>query len=135
MKRIVILLVAIVVSGCYFVPEDREWSEDVPNVGSVPFNILFFVARHVSYIEDHEEYWQSPGETYALGTGDCEDYAILAMFMINRDTDSEALMATDATHAWLIVDGEHWEPISATLVPPRSFVRLYTYDQAKAAAR
>ena len=47
------------------------------------FNALReWVSTHVSYRFDQNvhgvtEYWQLPAETLELGTGDCEDYAIL----------------------------------------------------------
>jgi len=41
-----------------------------------------WVAWHVTYVSDsvahgQSEYWQLPSETLSLGTGDCEDFAIL----------------------------------------------------------
>jgi len=51
-------------------------------------NVLSFVKRRVTYTGDHKVYgyaekWQSAEETLSLGTGDCEDGAIL-MYVLAR---------------------------------------------------
>jgi len=74
----------------YITPEDPQIRSAVEDILSGSwrwayndFNALReWVSMHVSYRFDHEihsvsEYWQLPAETLELGTGDCEDFAIL----------------------------------------------------------
>lgn len=50
-----------------------------PTVGQPdpPRSVNAWVNRHVAYAADPRDRWQGPAETLRLGTGDCEDYAIL----------------------------------------------------------
>jgi len=36
-----------------------------------------FVTRHVKYVRENRDYWQTPEETLVCGKGDCEDGSIL----------------------------------------------------------
>lgn len=94
---------------------------------------MFYVARNIEYVEDGgRDYWQSPGETVARRAGDCEDMAILALFMLERDTDAVAFMAAGHGHAWIVADGKHWEPETAyEYQEPQPYERLYSYEQVK----
>lgn len=61
MKKIILL--ALLLAGCqktYYIDRINKSVND-----------------SIVYKTDHEEYWQPPEVTEALGTGDCEDYAIL----------------------------------------------------------
>lgn len=58
------------------------------------------IMRTVEYCYDWDsaehaqlEYWQSPNETMELLTGDCDDYAILLMYLLNQAFGWEAEMA------------------------------------------
>jgi len=74
----------------YITPEDPQIRIAVEDILSGSwrwayndFNALReWVSTHVSYVYDQSvhgtsEYWQLPAETLNLGTGDCEDFAIL----------------------------------------------------------
>lgn len=66
--------------------------------------------------------WQTPEETLILGTGDCEDFTILAMYLLDLiGIDSEMLLVyTDpddededgdlGPHAMMLIDGRAYEP-------------------------
>jgi hypothetical protein len=43
-----------------------------------------WVRRNIEYVADEEDYWQSANETLSLGTGDCEDQAILLASLIGE---------------------------------------------------
>lgn len=118
---------AMLLQGCYYVTEPTSIYDnaDIPNVGSQPFNILFFVARTIDYKSDPRGEWQSPGKTYATRSGDCEDYATLVLYMVQRDTDSEAMLAISQDHAWVVIDGHHWETIGCYEMEVHPPVRMY----------
>ena len=75
-----------------------------------------WVVWHVTYTEDfvahgQDEYFQLPSETIALGTGDCEDFAILLCSLLRAYgvPDDEVYVGCGYTedygHAFLF---EHW---------------------------
>lgn len=42
------------------------------------------VSLRIAYAEDEDNHWQSPSETIALGTGDCEDHSLLLASLITE---------------------------------------------------
>ncbi len=42
------------------------------------------VSLRIGYAEDEDNHWQSPAETIALGTGDCEDHSLLLASLITE---------------------------------------------------
>jgi len=78
-------------------------------------DVMDWVASEIIYVSDSihypaDEYWQSPAQTYLWRTGDCEDYAILALYLIHRDVGIDGMMWVSHTHGWVYVDGHEWEP-------------------------
>ncbi|MFC1919866.1 transglutaminase family protein [Chloroflexota bacterium] len=72
----------------YITPNDPEVQSAAQEILDTPIRLDTFdqlrewVAGHISYKSDSEvhgvsDYWQLPAETLKLGTGDCEDIAIL----------------------------------------------------------
>jgi predicted transglutaminase-like cysteine proteinase len=73
----------------YITPNDPVVKESLQNIlqrEAVAFNdferLRDWVSSYISYQSDQDvhgvdEYWQLPAETLELGTGDCEDFAIL----------------------------------------------------------
>jgi hypothetical protein len=121
MKKLSILSV-ILFTGCalrYQPAFDYEF--DIPDLGldSVE-DVCVWTADFVRYVDDnvHEvsEYWQTPYQTYTWLAGDCEDFAILAMYLIYRDTGLIPCLVcgTDrqlkSAHGWIRMDGKDWEP-------------------------
>lgn len=60
--------------------------------------VNYIVNQQISYVLDYPigaeavDYWQTAEETYTLKLGDCEDYAILKMSILNRDHDVKLLL-------------------------------------------
>lgn len=100
-----------------------------PNIPDLGFetvqDVMTWMGQAIRYVSDEVhypqlEYWQSPDQTYVWRAGDCEDFAILAMYFIYRDVGIEPAMAVgtwtdpdtgvETGHAWVFVEGEWWEP-------------------------
>ena len=101
----------------------------------------------IRYVPEPEgvDYWQLPEETVALGSGDCEDMAILLYvrlkqegvtplrLCIGKHSTSAALM-----HAWVLwSDGDRQyildpsvsdTPLLTTRVPRDHYIPYYSYD-------
>jgi len=88
------------------------------------------VSARFTYRVRHEEGIQSPGETIALGTGTCRDFALLMMeaarqaglaaryvsgYLCSAD-GTKADVAVDATHAWteIYLPGAGWKGFDPT---------------------
>jgi len=57
---------------------------------------VFYVAQNIKYEIDlasgNEDYWQTPEQTYTLKTGDCEDRAILLMYILKDKLDIDSVL-------------------------------------------
>ncbi len=88
------------------------------------------ISAQFTYGVRHEEGIQSPGETIALGTGSCRDFALLMMeaarhaglaaryvsgYLCSAD-GSKPEVAADATHAWteIYLPGAGWKGFDPT---------------------
>jgi predicted transglutaminase-like cysteine proteinase len=57
-----------------------------------------WVNTNIHYKPDVADYWQAPAETLKLGTGDCEDLAILKQhFIVGKN-----IAKRKDTHLWLV---------------------------------
>ncbi len=63
-----------------------------------------YVSESIKYVPDPDdtEIWQTPNETLRLGTGDCEDYAILMASLIGASGGNSRIYLTD-DHAFAAV--------------------------------
>jgi predicted transglutaminase-like cysteine proteinase len=86
MERVVVAVLMVVVVGCQveFVPEaDPCRFREVEEVS-------VWVYANVEYVSDMDKWgrgdvWQSPSVTYEDGSGDCEDFCILFLYLCYRD--------------------------------------------------
>jgi len=107
-------------------------SGDIPRF-STPFGAAIWVYRMVEYTPDvRGDFWQYPAETLALMTGDCEDKALLAMWIINDQfsikPDMYIVKATGySLHACVVIDGA---VLVESLRPNSTIIVRWTYDQA-----
>ena len=78
MKYKIIILVLLISSCSYGFLTNGEFT--------TLLEIQGYVYNNIDYLLDSNgDYFQSPKETYDLGTGDCEDHTIMFMFLANRD--------------------------------------------------
>lgn len=134
MKFATIVAFVVALVGCYWTLPDEDWSHvEVPYVGDNVFSVMFFVARSIEYEVDSKDEWQSPQQTWGRRKGDCEDFATLAMYLLERDVvDVEVNMALSHDHAWLVVDDQHWETLGCYVMaePPPVRLRL-SWEQVR----
>ena len=133
LKAIILALfmAAVFTTGCkFYLPEV------VPRF-TTPEEVMEFVYENVEYANDSMDEWQTPKETMELGTGDCEDYAIL-MISILEEMDIESFMVVIKRndvhnyHALVEVDGLYYEPTGNftvdTIVDGWEIEMILTYE-------
>jgi len=156
MKKYIFLMimVGLFMCGCKtpiesldeFVGEPIYEFEMIPDLGlQTVSEVMVWVADYVQYQSDAihypaSEYWQSPAQTYVWRTGDCEDFSILAMYLIYRDVlKTPRMMAGtlfDDPHAWVEVDEQWWEPQEGVEVTDwPGYVVKYSVSYAEAIER
>jgi hypothetical protein len=116
MKRIIPILALVILAGCRMPYE----TELIPDLGLETLeDVLHYVADHTSYVPDEDAHgrideWQEPHQTYIWGTGDCEDHAILVVYLADRlgiEIKAEMGYAPEGGHMWVSVDGNHYESV------------------------
>lgn len=128
------LIITLLFTGCDI------WNERHPEFEYVQFNnippigltsieeTMEWVSDNIKYTPEEIHYFQSPGETYDLMAGDCEDITALCMYLIKVElhTDSVMLLGWNgfSGHAWVEVNGQWWEPQSALRC--ESYANVYT---------
>lgn len=123
-KWLIVGICLFLLAGCR-----EEFLSTIPS--DIPYRsrdlqgVLTWVASWVTYAPD--EYrpqggtWSPPEETYQTRAGDCEDSAILVLFLAERDCgiEGELLIGDNAElgrcHAWIEVDGEWWNGVTGTV--------------------
>jgi predicted transglutaminase-like cysteine proteinase len=74
-----------------------------------------WVNQQITYVNDPNNVWQKPSETLEIGTGDCEDYAVLkrAILLERGFNDNELIVVVgndiiqSVVHALLLVYCDH----------------------------
>ena len=96
---------------------DPQFPEILPIGAGSPTDIGLWLRANIDYvsdaIHDEREYWQSPDQTYQWRSGDCEDFAILAMYMIRQELGGWPELGAgkyDGTgHGWVVYEGRWYE--------------------------
>jgi hypothetical protein len=97
--------------------------EYLHNTSIVP--ILQDIRQTISYVSDMDahgqrEFWQTPELTRSLGTGDCEDMALLLASMIVARTGHQPTIITgysgNSGHAWVKFGNYYYESTNSTAV-------------------
>ena len=129
MKRILILLVSILFVSCeqMYVYKVQTY-ENCPDGFDVRTPVIsftsmqemrFYMAYNLSYCSDRnqfgqDDYWQAPQTFIDNGRGDCEDYAILAMYFLEQmgyKTELILLLTSDKKwHSIITINGQYFEP-------------------------
>jgi len=116
-----LVLFAILLAGCapwWNVEDTYDPAFDIPATGAAtPQAVCRWAIDRVDYLDDaiHDQfdYWQSPDQTYEWGRGDCEDYALLVMYLLHRDLGGwpELVIGTagGGGHAWILYEGREYE--------------------------
>lgn len=114
---IFVLLIVLTLNRC--IQPIYEFDE-IPDLGLQTIeDVIQWVYWEIDWVSDNihypaDEYWQSPAQTYIWRTGDCEDFAILALYLIHRDVGIDGRLILgyfySSGHAWLYADGHFWEP-------------------------
>ena len=116
-----LLVLAVLLAGCvpwWDVSDQYDPQFDIPHIGaSSPLDIGVWLNTNIRYvgddIHDEWEYWQSPDQTYTWRTGDCEDFAILALYMIHTEPGGWPELGAgkyDGTgHGWVVYEGRWYE--------------------------
>lgn len=73
-------------------------------------SIREWVYFNIGYVDEIKDEWQTPEETYLIREGDCEDKALLMMWLIHRDLGGyPSLVKINADfggyHAVVLYDG------------------------------
>ena len=102
MKHLTLLLV-LLITGCQSIPEYPKGLEALNK----------HINAQITYVADPpgRDFWQKPEETEGLGTGDCEDYAILKSKYVGYPSRLVIVQIPDGPqHAILQVDvhGTRW---------------------------
>lgn len=111
MKR-VFLLAIVVMAGCV-IDQPADY-----------YHICQQVHAEIEYAEDVDNEWQSPRQTIELGTGDCEDMALLFLYLVEQEYGVRGEIAvinqgndTGTLHAIALIDGVYYDPTGGIILP------------------
>lgn len=98
MKKIIFILLLFVSSCCCYQNEDEltnievgemydyYFENDINDFYGMELNTISrinnWVRKNIKYVEDKQDYWKLPEETYQDKQGDCEDLCILIMYLV-----------------------------------------------------
>ena len=91
---------------------------EIPVLGIVePSDAGVWLVENITGVDDviHDipEYWQSPDQTYTWRAGDCEDFAVLMMYLIHVELGGWPQLAVGKcegySHGWIVYDGRWYE--------------------------
>jgi len=85
------------------------------------YDIIEWVSTHIDYVTDEQawgvaDYWQTAAETLKRRKGDCEDFVILDMVLLD-EIGVESFMVLIPEHAILRIGHSYWWTIIGTEEP------------------
>lgn len=139
-----ILLGFMISCGQWYVDRYLHNNLEIPNLWIASAEeALNWVYFNIKYEVDDKDYWQTPEYTYVFRTGDCEDMAILWMYLVEKQaniTGTKLLIVqpTWSTNLHAIGWSNNWyydctQGIRLTynqLVTYYAIVKEYNYDEA-----
>lgn len=154
MKKIIIILLALFISGCNIIDVCRDSYYDSKFLDHLENIELFyidadinsledvgtFMRQHVVYQADGEDIWATPKETFKRGYGDCEDLTLLFINMtyihLGLKFDLVAVDSNDRqiieggyiNHAEPYYDGESYSVWMARPIDQVEIKFLYCFD-------
>jgi hypothetical protein len=122
-SKLAVIILAVSLASCvpwYGVDDDYDptFPEVQPTGATSPQEIGVWLYQNIRYvgdaIHDESEYWQSPDQTYVWASGDCEDFALLMMYLIHTELGGWPELAIgkyyDTGHGWVLYEGRQFEP-------------------------
>ncbi len=91
-RKYLISLIPLLFLGCTIMMEwPTDWDYRMPDEtgNSTVENAYDWVAQNIQYKSDEEDSWQLPHETYEIRTGDCEDQALLLLYIFYAECKIE----------------------------------------------
>jgi len=141
-KLLIILLFLIVLGGCMVCPEGQYWEYyfDFPHGDEITnvYNAWHWVISNTIYQQDEIDEWKTPEETYRDGFGDCEDRAILMMYLCYQYAEETPTLVKidriDTIHMIVEVDGILYDTERIIFGPIEELqyeiLDTYTYGEA-----
>ena len=130
-RLLVLIALVVLAAGCDFgwefhttLPFDNQsWDIDVPEDINSLEATLDWVFDNVEYRTETDDYWQSPEETLALGYGDCEDFSVLVLYILQKRTNIIGKIIIGKfyerrlgdNHVWIEVNDEWYEAVSSNV--------------------
>jgi len=118
---------------------DFEGSENIPafeNIDKAMTWVRWFLENKRDIdVQDVEDYWQTPEESYKLKTGDCEDHAILYMFILKRqfNLDSYLVIVKQlmGIHAIVYIPSidKYYDPMNDSIYQNNEIAKKQTLEQ------
>ncbi len=121
---IILIAVVLLLSGCRMPYESLI---EIPVDFATVQEAMTWVAQSIEYVadvvsgdEDPDE-WQLPHETVLFGTGDCEDFSLLALYIVYHMGYTGATLEIgwwperSVGHAWVRVGPDDWDATSGTI--------------------
>ena len=94
----------------------------IPTFGAL-VQYMNYVSTPIIYTDDPHDYWQLPEETWKLKTGDCEDYCILFMYLVETRLNTRTQLVdiknsyTGEFHVVVKIDNMYYELINNFQTP------------------
>lgn len=147
MKRVFTVIAILVLVSCKF--PYSNYNIDLTDVDVIsPLGVSYWATEdddsdgfsNITYVADVRDEWQTPLETWVLKTGDCEDIAILSMYICNakfgiKPTFIGLIFPVGLGHAIYEYDGIRYDPtLGGTYNPanyPQEVSREIVFDYDK----
>ncbi len=124
MKWLLSAVVVLLLCGCQMPYESLT---EIPVDFATTQEAMTWVAETIEYVADivsgdgDTDEWQLPHETMLLGTGDCEDFSLLALYIVYHMGYTGATFESgwspeeSVGHAWVRVGPDDWETTIGTI--------------------